>query len=340
MNTQDLLFYIVVPVYKAEKFIDKCISSVYNQSYKNWKLILVDDGSPDKAGEICDKYSTQDKNIITIHQENKGQIAARTAGNKYILDNLQPDSFVVYLDSDDTLEDNALETIKNTVERDNSDMVIYHYQRVYPSGKMENCSSNMYKGVVSDKRELYKIVFSSPYYNSLCIKSFSTNLIETNEDYDKYYTLRHGEDLLQSVHYYKYSNKISFVDNVLYNYSFNENSVTNTMGYENYELDTSIRSYILEFLKSENLWNSEDYKEYSKAMQRILDCEIKQIAYLNTLKKNKITLYKEMDKDLYWKEILSYGIFSPIVLLFKLRFFNSILIIIYLYNKIYKKTKK
>lgn len=54
---------------------------------------MVDDGSPDKAGEICDKYSSQDKKIITIHQENKGQIAARTAGNKYILDNLQPDSF-------------------------------------------------------------------------------------------------------------------------------------------------------------------------------------------------------------------------------------------------------
>lgn len=337
MNNSSLLFYIIVPVYKAEKFIDKCIESVFNQSYKNWKLILVDDGSPDKSGEICDKYSSDYKNIITIHQENKGQIAARTRGNKYILENIQPNSFVVYLDSDDTLEWNALEVIKNTVENDYSDMVIYHYQRVYPSGKIEKNFGNMYKGIVSDKRELYKIVFSSPYYNSLCIKSFSTNLIETNEDYDKYYTLRHGEDLLQSVHYYKYSNKVSFIDNVLYNYSFNENSVTNTIGYENYELDTSIRSYILDFLKSEKLWNCEDYKEYSKAMQRILDCEIKQIAHLNTSKENKISLYKEMKKDLYWKEILSYGVFSPIVSLFKLRFFNSIIIIIYLYNKIYKR---
>lgn len=339
MNTQDLLFYIVVPVYKAEKFIDKCISSVYNQSYKNWKLILIDDGSPDRSGEICDKYSAQDKNVITIHQENKGQIAARTAGNKYILENLQPNSFVVYLDSDDTLENNALETIKKTMEKDNSDMVIYKYQRVYPDGKINQNVADIHTGVVSDKRELYKIVFSSPYYNSLCIKSFSTDLIEKDEDYSKYYSLRHGEDLLQSVHYYKHCRKVSFIDNILYSYSYNDSSVTSTITYENYESDTSIRSYILDFLKSEKFWNSKDYKEYSKAMQRILDCEIKQIAHLNTSKENKITLYKEMDKDLYWKEILSYGAFFPIVLLFKLRLYKSILLITYLYNKIYKRVK-
>ena len=337
MSNLEIQFYIIVPVYKAEKFIDRCISSVYNQSYKNWKLILVDDGSPDKSGEICDRYSTQDKNIITIHQENKGQIAARTAGNKYILDNLQPNSFVVYLDSDDTLEDNALETIKNTIERDNSDMVIFKYQRVYPNGKINQNVTDIHTGVVSDKRELYKIVFSSPYYNSLCIKSFSTNLIEKDVDYSKYYSLRHGEDLLQSVYYYKHCRKVSFIGSILYNYSYNDNSVTSTITYENYELDTSIRRYILEFLKSEKLWNSKDYREYSKAMQRILDREIKLIAHLNTSKENKITLYKKIDKDLYWKEILSYGTFSSIVLLFKLRLYKLIFLIIYLYNKIYKR---
>ena len=334
MNNSNLLFYIVVPVYKAENFIDKCIESVFNQSYKNWKLILVDDGSPDKSGEICDKYSSEYENIITIHQENKGQIAARTRGNKYILENIQPNSFVVYLDSDDTLEWNALEVIKNTVENDNSNMVIYHYQRVYPSGKIQKNSTNMYNGIVSDKRELYKVVFSSPYYNSLCVKSINTNLIEANVDYKKFYHLRHAEDLLQSIYYYKHCSKVSFINNVLYNYSFNENSVTNTINYNNYKSDTTIREYVWQFLESENIWSPKDYKEYSKKMQSILKSELVRISRIATTINDKIIFFDKLRKNLYWKKILSYVPSSMIILLFKLRQYRLIVSLVYLRDKI------
>ena len=336
MNNSDILFYIVVPVYKAEKFIDKCISSVYNQSYRNWKLILVDDGSPDKSGEICDKYSAKDKNIITIHQENKGQIAARTTGNKYILENMQPNSFVVYLDSDDTLENNALEIIKNIIRRDNSDMVIYQYQRVYPDGKIDRYNSNPYTGIVSNKRELYKIVFSSPYYNSLCIKSISSDILEKNEDYSGYYNLRHGEDLLQSIYYYKYCNKVSFIDKILYNYNFNDTSVTNTINYDNYELDTTIREEVLKFLESENVWNSSDYKDYARKMQKLLENEIKQIGSLHVSNTDKLNLYRKMEKNTYWDKIISYGASSILILLFKLHLFRLILFILNIYYNLRK----
>ena len=80
MGYQHLLFYIVVPVFKAELFLEQCVNSVLNQTYSNWKLILVDDGSPDKSGEICDNIAQNNDKIHVIHQENKGQIAARMAG--------------------------------------------------------------------------------------------------------------------------------------------------------------------------------------------------------------------------------------------------------------------
>ena len=82
MNT--LLFYIVVPVFKAEQFLQSCVDSVLAQTYHNWELILVDDGSPDASGQICDEIASKDNRIHVIHQENKGQIAARMAGNDYV----------------------------------------------------------------------------------------------------------------------------------------------------------------------------------------------------------------------------------------------------------------
>ena len=70
MNKYDPLFSIIVPVYKVEAYLHTCINSVLSQTYENWELILVDDGSPDRSGEICDEYSAKDLRISVIHQEN------------------------------------------------------------------------------------------------------------------------------------------------------------------------------------------------------------------------------------------------------------------------------
>ena len=84
-NREDIriLFYVCVPVYKVEKYIDTCIQSVLNQSYQNFRLVLVDDGSPDRSGEICEKYAEKDKRIKVIYQKNMGQIAARETAIRY-----------------------------------------------------------------------------------------------------------------------------------------------------------------------------------------------------------------------------------------------------------------
>ena len=74
------LITIIVPVYKVEKFLDRCINSLINQTYKNLEIILVDDGSPDKSGEICDMYASKDERIKVIHKGNGGVSSARNAG--------------------------------------------------------------------------------------------------------------------------------------------------------------------------------------------------------------------------------------------------------------------
>lgn len=89
---------IIVPIYKVEKFLPKCIESILNQTYSDFELILVDDGSPDKCPEICDEYAAKDQRIIVIHQKNSGVSAARNAGLKrakgQYIGFVDPDDFV------------------------------------------------------------------------------------------------------------------------------------------------------------------------------------------------------------------------------------------------------
>ena len=95
-------FFILVPVYKVEKFIDDCIQSVLAQTYGNFRLILVDDGSPDRSGQICDAYAQKDSRICVIHKENGGQSSARNAAISRMLQEAEDTDFAVFLDSDDS----------------------------------------------------------------------------------------------------------------------------------------------------------------------------------------------------------------------------------------------
>ena len=90
---------IIVPVYKVELYLEKCINSILNQTFKDFELILVDDGSPDRCGEICDEYAKKDNRIVVVHKENGGQASARNVG----LDIARGD-YIGFVDSDDWIE--------------------------------------------------------------------------------------------------------------------------------------------------------------------------------------------------------------------------------------------
>ena len=120
-------FYILVPVYKVEKFIDACIHSVQAQTYGNFRLILVDDGTPDRSGEICDAYARHDSRITVIHKENGGQNSARNAAIDLMLQEAAEEDFAIFLDSDDAIKPNTLQILNDTIEKDHCDMVVYGF---------------------------------------------------------------------------------------------------------------------------------------------------------------------------------------------------------------------
>lgn len=101
---------VIVPVYKCEEYLDRCVNSILNQTFKDFELILVDDGSPDNSGKICDKYAEKDSRIVVFHKENGGQASARNLGVK----NATAD-WLCFVDSDDAIHPQTLEKLYSVV---------------------------------------------------------------------------------------------------------------------------------------------------------------------------------------------------------------------------------
>lgn len=122
-------FSVIVPIYKVEKYLKTCVDSIIRQSFCNFELILVDDGSPDNCGKICDKYSASDTRIKVVHKENGGLSSARNAG----LD-IATGKYIIFIDSDDFWDDaNALEHIHANLAETDADVLIFPAKRYYES---------------------------------------------------------------------------------------------------------------------------------------------------------------------------------------------------------------
>lgn len=119
---------VIVPVYKVEQYLHRCVDSILNQTYKDFELILVDDGSPDNCGKICDEYARQDSRVVVIHQENGGLSAARNAGIDWAFAN-SDSQWLFFVDSDDFIHPMTLESLLNAAENHNVDISIGGFER-------------------------------------------------------------------------------------------------------------------------------------------------------------------------------------------------------------------
>ena len=117
---------IIIPMYNVEKYLHRCLDSVLNQTFKNWQAICVDDGSPDKSGDIAEEYAKKDKRFIVVHKENGGLSDARNAGFPYA-----KGKYVMYLDSDDFIHPQTMEIALDVAEKNKSDIVSFRYDRFY-----------------------------------------------------------------------------------------------------------------------------------------------------------------------------------------------------------------
>lgn len=145
---------IIVPIYNVEDYLERAIKSVINQSFPDWELILVDDGSPDRCGEICDYYAEKDDRIRVIHQKNGGVSAARNAGI-----DMAEGAYLFCLDPDDYLPPEALETLLGIMRENGADLVVGGHNRVEADGRI-HCDSDVWPAL-KDTAEIQKAILQN-----------------------------------------------------------------------------------------------------------------------------------------------------------------------------------
>ena len=264
-----MAYYILIPVYNAAAFLGDCMASVYAQTLPDFQVVLVDDGSTDGSGALCDGYARQDSRVHVLHQANTGPYGARRTAIRYCLDQGQPTDWAVFLDADDSLKPNALEVLDRTRRETQADLIFIGEDQVYQGTVLRPFPRDMaYIGTVTDKASLYKIVFQDGWYNPLWKKAAPLGLLP-REDHKEFYPIRFGEDLLQSIPLYRDCKKAVFLPDSLYNYTQNPSSATNGLGCEKYQVNSLVLETCYSFLQAQNVWTEADFDGYLSWLRRL-----------------------------------------------------------------------
>lgn len=163
---------IIVPIYKVEKYLDKCIQSIVNQTYSNIEIILVDDGSPDGCPEICDIWSRKDSRIHVIHQENAGLSAARNTGIR-----AAHGAYLCFVDSDDWIALNLCEEVMQIFANNDVGIVVFDCERVAESSKNLGGTETLQDGVLLQKDALRQLLCGN-------INNYAVNKVYKREVFD------------------------------------------------------------------------------------------------------------------------------------------------------------
>lgn len=149
------LISVIIPIYKVEEFLDKCISSVVNQTYYDLEIILVDDGSPDNCPQMCDVWASRDNRINVIHKPNGGLSDARNAGIQ-----IAKGDFIAFVDSDDWIAPNMYQMMVDAIEKENADICACGIVVSYPeSEKVLNIPE-----VVGDSKMILELIYNDTQY--------------------------------------------------------------------------------------------------------------------------------------------------------------------------------
>lgn len=224
---------IIVPVYKVEKYLKRCVDSILSQTYADFELILVDDGSPDNCPMMCDEYSRINKRIFVIHKENGGLSSARNAG----LD-IAKGKYVLFVDSDDYIKPNLLESCVNKIKETDYDAVRFGYDKIdvnfkliktrFPNKKMYHFETGEEKmRFLCDDLLTYSIPFTSwsCLYKNEIIKKHHLRFVSERIIY--------SEDTFFSTLYTFNSSNCVAIDESLYVYQDNQNSLMGTYRNQN-----------------------------------------------------------------------------------------------------------
>lgn len=216
------LFSILVPVYNAQEYLEDCLSSIASQSYSDYEVILVDDGSADGSGDLCDGFSLRHNGVKVVHQENRGLLLARrTAMGQASGD------YIVNLDADDVLRFDALEQMARVVAEQRPDIIVFRYSRLSSFGVCPTSGLRVAPGYYAgDQYALYQHAVCDGQVISMWTKCYKRSVAGLNDDYSRYRGITYAEDLIQSVRLAEESTSFFYLDEALYYYRPNPKACT------------------------------------------------------------------------------------------------------------------
>lgn len=269
------LISVVIPVYNAEKYLRQCVDSVLKQTYKNYEIILVNDGSSDSSGEICDNYASQYDFIKTIHKTNGGASTARNKGVK-----VAEGKYIFFLDSDDWITEDALEKLAVAADKENADLVFceakaiddesnvalkgnYEYKHHYEAGNAYQIMDDMMK--------------NKEFHVAIWMLLIDKNIFEKNNLLFKEGIIY--EDMIISYQFYCLAHRAAFVKEKLYVRRYRPNSVMTSKKTEK------------NFISA-----AEVYREVSKFMDSLPE-DRKSTRHIIRCAFNVLNIYRQMSTD-------------------------------------------
>lgn len=219
-------FSVLIPVYNVEDYLERCLDSILNQNNDDYEIIIIDDGSTDKSGILCDAYKKQyPEKIIVVHKKNEGLMLARRDAIR-----LAKGEYFIFLDSDDYVSNNLLSTIDEAITETNADMIIYNYCKFY-----DNNYKNIEKQVFpigdkfifdeDNKDKLYEMFVLKHTFCNMWSKAVRRDIVDINVNYEKWKTNK-CEDVIQSFPLLTQAKKIVCLDKPLYFYRKSANGMT------------------------------------------------------------------------------------------------------------------
>lgn len=232
---ENKLISVIVPVYKTEKYLDRCVESIVNQTYRNLEIILVDDGSPDNCPRLCDTWAEQDDRITVIHKENGGASSARTAGIHKAVG-----EYVGFVDSDDWIENDMYEYLINLAVNHDAQVACAAFRDVDI-----NDMEAPYEDNAAEQLKIYDFKNMIKYMNddclwSMCNKIYSRALFESTPEFSE--RLSFSEDAMYNYFLYKNTKKLVVSNKIKYNYfRHQESAIAGCITYD--LIDDSMLAY-------------------------------------------------------------------------------------------------
>lgn len=218
MDNSNPLITLIVPVYKVEPYLKRCLDSIINQTYKNLEIILVDDGSPDNCGIICDEYASKDKRIKVIHKENGGLSSARNTG----LDIAQGE-YISFIDSDDTISIDMIEYLYKLLNKNDADISICLHTIVRGSKRWISYKK-IKEGVITGKECIKKLLYNDGVDTSAWAKLYKRTLFNKI----RYPNGKLFEDIATTYKLFIKATSIVLGKESKYNYILRDNSIVSS----------------------------------------------------------------------------------------------------------------